>query len=168
MTFLERTFSGTVTYPVCPSHSRKLARRITDVRLVGTPPQPVSVVFDTGSSSLEFISDECTSCAQPDKFVRSESSTYEPSDFTTTIAFATGGGVNPVISDDEYVLTLRRGTDTVTVGNVCVPDVTLYTIINQTAAFNSDPYIGIQGLGSSPEGFFAALIKMGLPCKTCL
>ena len=76
--------------------------------------------------------------------------------------------MNPVISDDEYVLTLRRGTDTVTVGNVCVPDVTLYTIINQTAAFNSDPYIGIQGLGSSPEGFFAALIKMSLPCKTCL
>ena len=125
----------------------------------------MSVVFDTGSQTLEFASDECTSCTQENKFVRAKSSTYRKSSYTTTLAFSTGVGVDPVV-DDDYVLTVRRGYDTITVGNASIADLELYTIIKQTAKFNIDPFIGIQGMGSSAEGFFAALVKKGLPCKS--
>ena len=84
---------------------------------------------------------------------------------TSTISFATGVGVDPVV-DDDYVLTLRSGTDTVTVGDTAIPDISLFTITKQTPAFNIDPFLGIQGMGSQAEGFFLALTRSGLPCKS--
>ena len=134
------------------------------VSSVGTPPQPVSVVFDTGSSSLEFASDECTVCTQTGKFVRAASSTYVAGTRTSTLHFGTGVGVDPVVNDN-YVLTVRTGTDTVSVGDVSFPNMSLFTIINQTAPFNIDPFIGIQGMGSRAQGIFAGLVAQGLPCK---
>ncbi|KAI0645713.1 acid protease [Trametes meyenii] len=129
---------------------------------VGTPPQTVSVVFDTGSETLEFASTECTSCTQKNKFDPAKSSTFVRGDRVSTLPFATGVGVDPVV-DDDYVLTIRSATDTVTVGGVAAKDVSLFTIIKQTPKFNLDPFLGIQGMGSSAEGFFAAVVKTGLP-----
>lgn len=131
---------------------------------VGTPPQPISVVFDTGSTSLEFASTECTSCAQTGKFDGNKSSTYVRGTRITTISFATGVGVDPVV-DNDYVLTIRSGTDTITVGDVATPNVSLFTIIDQTPKFNLEPFLGIQGLGSRAQGFFQALTSAGLPCE---
>ena len=125
----------------------------------------MSVVFDTGSTSLEFATDECTSCTQKGKFVRSKSSTFRAGSSTRTLSFATGVGVDPVVNND-YVLTIRSATDTVTVGNTSIANVSMFTITKQTAAFNIDPFIGIQGMGSSAQGFFAALVKKGLPCAS--
>ncbi|KAI0329429.1 acid protease [Cubamyces sp. BRFM 1775] len=129
---------------------------------VGTPPQTVSVVFDTGSQTLEFASTDCSDCTQPNKFDRSKSSTFKQGRQTTTLDFATGVGVDPVV-DNDYVLTVRSGTDTVTVGGISLPAVSLFTIIDQTPKFNIDPFLGIQGMGSQAEGFFEALIREGLP-----
>ncbi|OSD06882.1 acid protease [Trametes coccinea BRFM310] len=129
---------------------------------VGTPPQTVSVVFDTGSQTLEFASTECTTCNQTNKFDGSKSSTYVRGNRITTLDFATGVGVDPVVNND-YVLTVRSGTDTVTVGGVAAKDISLFTIIKQTPKFNIDPFLGIQGMGSQAEGFFAALTRAGLP-----
>ncbi|KAI0630375.1 acid protease [Trametes polyzona] len=129
---------------------------------VGTPPQDVSVVFDTGSQSLEFASTECTSCTQSNKFDPSKSQTFVRGSRVTTLDFATGVGVDPVV-DNDYVLTVRSGTDTVTVGGVSAEGVSLFTIIDQTPKFNIDPFLGIQGMGSRAEGFFAAVTRSGLP-----
>ncbi|KAJ8487421.1 hypothetical protein ONZ51_g4190 [Trametes cubensis] len=129
---------------------------------VGTPPQTVSVVFDTGSQTLEFASTDCSDCTQPNKFDPSKSSTFKRGRQTTTLDFATGVGVDPVVNND-YVLTIRSATDTVTVGGTSLPDVSLFTIIDQTPKFNIDPFLGIQGMGSQAEGFFEALIRQGLP-----
>ncbi|OJT10424.1 Pepsin A [Trametes pubescens] len=129
---------------------------------VGTPPQDVSVVFDTGSQSLEFATTDCTSCTQKNKFDISKSTTFVQGSRTSTLDFATGVGVDPVVNND-YVLTVRSGTDTVTVGGVAAKGVSLFTITKQTPKFNIDPFLGIQGMGSSAEGFFAALIRAGLP-----
>lgn len=131
---------------------------------VGTPPQTIPVVFDTGSETLEFTSTQCGApCANQIMFDTEKSSTYISYNQTFSIAFATGGGVNPVISADEYVLTMLAGEDTITVGGIATPNVSLYTVINQTEAFASDPYSGIQGMSTQAQGFFAGLVQQGLP-----
>jgi len=133
---------------------------------VGTPPQEVSVVFDTGSYSLEFTSTQCGApCANQPKFDTSKSSTYVDLHRTSRLVFETGIGVDPIQSDTEFVLDVLEGRDTVTVGGLSVPDVTLYTITNQTPAFSIDPFGGIQGMGSEASGFFQGLIDQGLPCE---
>ncbi|KAI0729489.1 acid protease [Fomitopsis betulina] len=131
---------------------------------VGTPPQTIPVVFDTGSYTLEFVSTDCGEpCANQIQFNASASSTFAGSDDVQQIAFETGGGVNPITSPDEYVLWLRPGTDTVTVDGVATANVSLYLVVNQTAAFYPDPYSGITGLSPTPEGFFLGLMNNGLP-----
>ncbi|KAI1791930.1 acid protease [Ganoderma leucocontextum] len=114
---------------------------------VGTPPQPVSVVFDTGSQTLEFAETGCKSCAQINP---SKSSTFKRGTRKETLPFPTGVGVDPIV-DNDYVLTIQSATDSVTVGGITLEKVSL-TIIDQTAAFN--------GTGRS-EGF-AALNDQGL------
>lgn len=151
--------SGTYMLRSCPSQYA-----ITSIFSVGTPPQDVSVVFDTGSTSLEFVSTDCTSCVQTPKFDPARSSTFVRGSRTTTLDFATGVGVDPVVNND-YVLTIRSATDTVTVGGIAARNVSLFTIIDQTPAFNVDPFLGIQGMGSRAQGFFAALVQAGLPCE---
>ena len=107
------------------------------------------------------------SCRRRRPRATSKSSTFKQGDRIETLPFATGVGVDPVVNND-YVLTVQSATDSVTVGNITLKNVSLFTIVNQTEPFNIDPFLGIQGMGSSAEGFFAALIRDGLDCEsTC-
>lgn len=137
------------------------------VTIVGTPPQtlPVSdsclkdicnyrrieeamciqTVFDTGSVTLEVTSTLCNStCFNQIQFNATASSTFVDGGVEGSITFATGGGVNPAIGD-EYTLTLRNATDVVGIGNASVPNVEFFQVVEQTEAFDLDPYSGIQG-----------------------
>ncbi|KAF9454017.1 acid protease [Macrolepiota fuliginosa MF-IS2] len=134
---------------------------------VGTPPQTIPVVFDTGSDTLEFASTLCPECVNQVQFDPTKSSTFQDGGTTSTITFATGGGVDPVVGDN-YQLTLRSAIDTVSVGGLTAPGVSLFLVTNQTSPFDIDPYSGIQGLSPSgisarAQGFFASLVNQGLP-----
>ncbi|KAK0225889.1 acid protease [Armillaria fumosa] len=128
---------------------------------VGTPPQEITVVFDTGSRTLEFASTLCGSCNQA-KFDPTHSSTFVDGRSTSSITFSTGVGVDPVVGAN-YRLTLRSATDTVSIGGFEVPNVSLFLITDQTPAFAIDPFSGIQGMGAQATGLFAGLVAQGLP-----
>ncbi|KAF5351861.1 hypothetical protein D9756_007543 [Leucocoprinus leucothites] len=110
---------------------------------VGTPPQTISVVFDTGSSSLEFASTLCASCSHQVQFNPDKSSTFRDGGRTSSITFSTGVGVDPVVGDN-YRLTLRSATDTVSVGGLSAPSTALFLITDQTPTFNINPSVGFK------------------------
>lgn len=63
-------------------------------------------------------------------------------------SFATGVGVDPVESDADYTLDLLSGSDVVSVAGISAGNVDLFTITNQTAKFDIDPFSGIQGMNA--------------------
>jgi hypothetical protein len=85
----------------------------------------------------------CTNCPQA-KFDSTKSSTFVDGGRTSSITFATGVGVDPVIGSN-YKLTLRSAQDTVTFGGLSAPGVSLFLITSETAKFDIDPFSGIQG-----------------------
>lgn len=111
----------------------------------GYPNNFLQVVFDTGSGGLEIPSTACGSaCAKQHKFNPKASSTFVDLGTTFTAPFATCIGVTPVINNN-CVLTLHEGQDTVSVVGLSVRGVQMGLITDQTASFADDPFDGILG-----------------------
>ncbi|KAJ3261031.1 hypothetical protein HK103_006986 [Boothiomyces macroporosus] len=106
---------------------------------VGTPPQPLVVLFDTGSSLFWVRSSQCTSssCAQQRSFNNAKSSTYK----------TTNGGTQQVTYGDGTQVICTVNSDTVTIGNFAIQGQPLCEATSiQTTTANLD---GIIGLGPS-------------------
>ncbi|KAF7345319.1 Acid protease [Mycena sanguinolenta] len=123
---------------------------------VGTPPQNFTVVFDTGSFSLEVPGTACgAACANQHQFNSSASSTFIDFQSTSTITFGTGVGVDPVIGDN-WQLVVDEVADTFSVAGLSISLGEFYLITNQTPTFLPDPFDGILGLSPESGDLFSA------------
>jgi hypothetical protein len=106
---------------------------------VGTPAKTFNVIFDTGSSNLWVPDTKCGfSCLLKDKYDSSKSSTYVADGRTFAIQYGSGP-VSGVLAKD-----------TVTWGNIIVPDVTFAevdTVSGLGLAYAIGKFDGIMGLG---------------------
>ncbi|KAJ7746392.1 acid protease [Mycena metata] len=127
---------------------------------LGTPLQNFTVVFDTGSVSLEVPGVACgAACANQRQFDPSKSSTFQDEDYNTTVTFGTGIGVDPVVGNN-WEMDLAFVADVLVVGDINVPLGGFFLITNQTSTFLPDPFDGIMGLSPDMGDFFA---DAGLP-----
>ncbi|KAF8170827.1 acid protease [Mycena galopus ATCC 62051] len=123
---------------------------------IGTPPQHFTVVFDTGSSTLEVPSTVCgAACSNQHQFNTSASTTFVDGNSSGTLIFGTGVGVTPV-NGTNWQLNLSLAADTVSVAGLTVPNASLYLITYQTPTFAVDPFDGIMGLSPDSASFFNA------------
>ncbi|KAJ6489939.1 acid protease [Mycena sanguinolenta] len=123
---------------------------------VGTPPQNFTVVFDTGSFSLEVPGTACgAACANQRQFDSSASSTFIDFQSSSTITFGTGVGVDPVVGNN-WQLVLEEVADAFSVAGLSIPLGEFYLITNQTPTFLPDPFDGILGLGPGSGDLFSA------------
>ncbi|KAF8516363.1 aspartic peptidase domain-containing protein [Gautieria morchelliformis] len=137
---------------------------------VGTPPQHFTVVFDTGSFTLEIPSTQCGAvCDMQRKFDPSKSSTFVDKGTNGTLVFGTGVGVDPV-QGDNWSLTVDVAQDTVSVGGLTAKGVQVLLIVDQTPTFSPDPFDGILGLGPQlvPGSVFDSFVNQGLPAQVGL
>jgi len=135
---------------------------------VGTPPQDFTVVFDTGSFTLEIPSTQCGSaCSNQRKFDPTKSTTFvNGTGKSQTLTFGTGVGVDPV-QGNNWQLTTIGAKDTVSVGGLVATNSNVLLITNQTPTFAPDPFDGILGLGPALQAgtVFNGFVTQGLPAQ---
>jgi hypothetical protein len=107
---------------------------------IGEPPQPFRVVFDTGSSDLWVIADECiteTACHNHRRYVSSLSTTLVTSDQSFQIHYGSGA----VAGEIAY--------DTVNLSGIQLRNQTFAVASTVSEQFAIVPFDGILGLGFS-------------------
>jgi len=104
---------------------------------IGTPPQSVPVIFDTGSANLWVTSSLCKSysCSSHKSYSRANSSTFKKVGLAVDVTFGTGqiqGEIN---------------SDTFTLGNIVIPDQKFGEILEEIGdVFAAGKFSGILGL----------------------
>ncbi|GJJ15915.1 hypothetical protein Clacol_010193 [Clathrus columnatus] len=129
---------------------------------IGTPRQPFSVMFDTGSADLWVPSSSCTSpsCAKKNKYTLGQSSTAKPQFGKFKIGYEGGTDVSGDIV-----------TDTVTIAGITVVDQyfsPVTTLSDDYAEYNAHGVIGMaypcmSDMGKDP--FFVTAFKQGKVTK---
>ncbi|QDS75845.1 hypothetical protein FKW77_001369 [Venturia effusa] len=145
---------------------------------IGTPPQNLSVVFDTGSPNIIFQCDLCTAekgCTTPNKFDTKKSTTYVASGkgWPYPLIFGTGIGVG-VGSAATPQCNGIISRDTVSVAGLTVTNQIVGPITSQSPdLFGKDSEInGVFGMAPrggyrSGNSFLTALVSQGkIPKKT--
>jgi cathepsin D len=104
---------------------------------IGTPPQVIPVIFDTGSANLWVTSSLCKSysCSSHTSFNRNKSSTWKHKGLRADITFGTGE-ISGEINSDTFGL-----------GGIKIPDQNFGEILNEKGdVFEAGKFSGILGL----------------------
>jgi cathepsin D len=125
---------------------------------IGTPPQYLYMIFDTGSSNFVVNSKICkeSSCEYRKAYDHSLSSTYEPNGSVLDISFASSDVVG------------KTSIDTVTIGNIEIPYQSFTEVFKEEGkVFNNAMFSGVLGLAfdsievSDDPTIFDNIIKSG-------
>ncbi|KAG8868321.1 Type I transmembrane sorting receptor [Tulasnella sp. 332] len=102
---------------------------------IGTPAQPNTVDFDTGSSDLWVATSTCKGCFG-DAYNTAKSSTYKGSTTPFSISYEDGSEASGTVA-----------TDTVTVAGLTVTGQGLGAVTKESGSFEDGPTDGLLGLG---------------------
>ncbi|CAG8678550.1 16552_t:CDS:2, partial [Acaulospora colombiana] len=108
------------------------------VMQVGTPPQPYTVVLDTGSADLWISSASCARCAQQttgNLFQENESSTFQQVSGTLDVSYGSGRAAGAL------------GRDVVTMGGFQIADQVFGVATQVSNSFLTGNLSGLMGLG---------------------
>jgi hypothetical protein len=109
---------------------------------LGTPPQALTVVFDTGSSDVWLPSSSCSSCGHHDTFDSASSSTYSSVETSKSgdsgVAFEVDYGSGKVSGS--------QAVDTVTIGDLSMESVLFGEVTYEDSEISSFMMDGIAGL----------------------
>lgn len=111
---------------------------------VGTPPQSMTVIFDTGSSDLWFPSESCKSCGNHKKFNPNHSSTYNVYPNGSLVLNA---GAEFAIGYGSGSVSGKKATETITFSTLTVPMVWFGLATAEDSSIDYFEMDGICGLG---------------------
>ncbi|KAJ1679751.1 hypothetical protein EV182_001401 [Spiromyces aspiralis] len=105
---------------------------------IGTPPQFFSLDLDTGSSDLWIPAQSCEVCGNHNRFDSLESSTYQNQTGTWNISYGDGSYASGNLM-----------IDSVTIGNLTVPNQVIGLATDESSAYQTDVVDGLLGLAYS-------------------
>ncbi|KAH8657972.1 aspartic peptidase domain-containing protein [Xylariales sp. PMI_506] len=140
--------SGTLNVPLT-DYINRTDNQWYSTFAIGTPPQYLTLLWDSGSPAVLIPESNCTTCGTHTLFDPSKSSTYEPLYEPFDIEFATGA--------DSIPFTVPEGasgwfiTDTVAIGDFVVENQVILLADVYAAALDDMPIDGILGIGIPPD-----------------
>ncbi|KAJ1800694.1 hypothetical protein LPJ59_000892 [Coemansia sp. RSA 2399] len=109
---------------------------------VGTPPQKFKLDLDTGSGDVWLAGEQCDVCARHKKFSPKKSSSYKLEGRKWGISYGDGSFAAGYTA-----------RDTVTIGNLTVPNQVIGLAVNESKAYQVDTVDGLLGLSYSGVSF---------------
>ncbi|KAJ1668166.1 hypothetical protein IW140_000668 [Coemansia sp. RSA 1813] len=109
---------------------------------VGTPPQKFKLDLDTGSGDVWLAGEQCDVCSRHKKFSPKKSSSYKLEGRKWGISYGDGSFAAGYTA-----------RDTVTIGNLTVPNQVIGLAVNESKAYQVDTVDGLLGLSYSGVSF---------------
>ncbi|RAL04865.1 pepsin-like aspartic protease [Aspergillus ibericus CBS 121593] len=117
---------------------------------VGTPPQTLTVMYDTGSTELVLPNKNCINCGNHRRFDPSKSQSYSSAPAVRMVGEYCTGATTVPLSESE-VVNCTVNSDTVRLGALTASDQLIVLCTQFPSVFKDLPMDGIMGLGVAPR-----------------
>ncbi|PWY90355.1 acid protease [Aspergillus sclerotioniger CBS 115572] len=117
---------------------------------VGTPPQTLTVMYDTGSTELVLPGKNCINCGSHTLFESNKSKSFSHTPNMNLVGeFSTGATTVPLSTSELVNCTIN--SDTVTLGGLTASNQWIILCTQFPSIFKDLPMDGIMGLGVAPQ-----------------